>query len=363
MENNNENKKEKKDRKRSVKRGILIAAIVLLAFILILLIAATIFISSTLGKITHVDDLNVTMSDEELQQILNETEPEDVDFTGVVLAPEEVTLPETPVEVVDSGRNVINILLVGQDTYSKTSRSRTDSMILCTINKSTKTLTLTSFMRDMYVRIPGYYSQRLNAAYVLGGFETLYDALEFNFGVVVDDGVAVNFASFAEVIDTVGGVEVELTGAEARHLNGQPYGWHLSEGVNLLDGEQALAYSRIRKLDSDFNRTSRQRAVIMALVEKAKKMSATELLSMIDVLCGMVITDMNTDEILFTAKELLPLLPELTVVTQRIPVDGEYQSVMIDGMAVLLPDLEANREILVQTIGDPETLGETAETE
>lgn len=357
MENNKE--KKPKDRKQSVKRGILITAIVVLALILILLIAATIFITSKLNKITHVDDLDITMSSEELDQILNETEAEDVEYTGVVMNPEDVTLPEMPVEIVDSGRNIINILLVGQDTYSKTSRSRTDSMILCTINKSTKTLTLTSFMRDMYVRIPGYYNQRMNVAYVLGGFDTLYETLEFNFGVVVEDGVAVNFGSFEEVIDAVGGVDVELTGSEARHLNGQRYEWALVEGVNHLDGEQALAYSRIRKLDSDFNRTSRQRTVIMALIEKAKGMSPTELLELVDVLCGMVITDMDTAEILLTAKELLPLLPELTVVTQRIPADGEYQSVMIDGMAVLLPDLEANREILVQTIGDPDAVTET----
>lgn len=347
----------------SVKRGFLIAAIVVLALILVLLIVVTIFINGTLNRITRVDDLDVTMSDEELESILNETEPEDENYTGIVLDPEDVALPEVPVELVDNGKNVVHVLLVGQDTYSKTSRSRTDSMILCTVNRSTKTLTLTSFMRDMYVRIPGYYSHRMNTAYVLDGFDALYDTMEFNFGVVVEHGVAVNFASFKEVIDAVGGVEVELTGSEARHLNGQDYSWGLTEGINHLDGEQALAYSRIRKLDSDFNRTSRQRAVMMALVERAKDLSLTELYDLVDVLIPMVVTDMSNSEIISLAMELAPMLSELNVVTQRIPADGEYQSVMIDGMAVLLPDLEANRQILVDTIGDPDAAEETEAAE
>lgn len=356
-------KKNDVNKKGSAKRGFLIAAIVVLSLVLVLLIVATVFISGTLNKLTRVDELDVTMSQQELDQILSQTEPEDENFTGVVLNPEDVTLPETPVELVDGGKNVVNILLVGQDTYSKTSRSRTDSMILCTFNRSAKTLTLTSFMRDMYVRIPGWQSQRLNVAYVLDGFDALYDTLEFNFGVVVEHGVAVNFASFKEVIDAVGGVEVELTGSEARHLNGQNYTWGLFEGVNHLDGEQALAYSRIRKLDSDFNRTSRQRAVMMALFEKAKTLSVSELMDLTDVLFPMVVTDMSNADILSLAMEIAPMLNELTMVTQRIPADGEYQSVMINGMAVLLPDLEANRQILVDTIGEPKATTTPTETE
>lgn len=262
-------------------------------------------------------------------------------------------MPDVPVERVDGDENLVHVLLVGQDTYSKTSRSRSDSMILCTLNRSAKTLTLTSFMRDLYVRIPGYYSHRMNTAYVLDGFDALYDTIEFNFGLVIEHGVAVNFGSFKEVIDAVGGVEVELTGSEARHLNNQDYSWGLIEGVNHLDGEQALAYSRIRKLDSDFNRTSRQRTVIMALIESAKKQPLTDLYKLVDALIPMVVTDMSNGEIVSLAMEIAPVLSELTVVTQRIPADGEYRSVMIDGMAVLLPDLEGNRQVLVEAFGKP----------
>ena len=344
-------KQKRTKKKGSVKRGLLIAAVVFLTLVLLLLIAATVVISGTLDKLTREHELNITMSQEELDMILNETDPTDESFTGVVLDPEDVTLPETPVELVDAGKNVVHVLLVGQDTFSTTQRSRSDSMILCTINRETKTLTLTSFMRDLYVRIPNHYSHRMNTAYVLDGFQALYDTIEFNFGVVVEHGVAVNFASFTKVIDAVGGVDVYLTGPEARHLNGQDFGWTLSEGINHLDGDQALAYSRIRKLDSDFNRTSRQRTVIMSLIEKAKTLPLTELMELTDVLFPMVVTDMSNTDIINLAMEVAPMLSDMTVVAQRIPADGAYESVMIEGMAVLLPDLEANRQLLVETLG------------
>lgn len=343
--------------KKSAKRGVLIALIVVLAVILAVLVAGTIFVTSTLNKIERVDPQE-TMSQEDIQNILNnEVEETDPNFTGDIISSEDLKLSDTPVDVIESGDNVINIMLVGQDTFNLSQRSRTDSMILCTINKSTSTLTMTSFMRDMYVKIPGYYDQRLNVAYLVGGFDALYDSLAHNFGVQVEHGVAVNFASFKEVIDAVGGVEIELTGSEAYHLNSNNYKYDLNgvydlvEGVNLLDGQTALAYARIRALDSDFNRTSRQRTVMLALLEKAKTLPVTDLYNLLDKLIPMVITDMSNTEIVNTAMELAPLLQDLTIVSQRIPVDGGYVMTMVDGMSVLLPDLEVNREYLANTVG------------
>ena len=349
--------------KKTAKRAFLIVTVVILALLLLLLIGVSVLFGWMNKNITRVDDLEVTMSQEEMDAILNQTEAEDENFTGIVLAPEDVTLPEKPVELVDNGKNVINILLVGQDTYSKTSRSRTDSMILCTFNRETKTLTMTSFMRDLYVTIPGYYNHRMNTAYVLDGFDALYATLKHNFGVVVEHGVAVNFASFKEVVDAVGGVELELTSAEARHLNTLRSDWSFRPGVNYLNGEQALEFSRIRKIDSDFNRTGRQRAVMMAMFEKAKTLSVSQLMELTDVLLPMVVTDMSNTDIINLAMELAPMLKDISVVTQRIPADGTYDSVMIDGMAVLLPNLEKNRQILVDTIGDPQTAEQTEATE
>lgn len=337
------------DKKKNKKRGCLIVLSVILALIMIVLIGVTIFINHMLGKISREDAVVETLSQEEIQQILNETEPEDIDYTGEVL--DEVTMPSEAVETLETGDNVINILLVGQDTYSNRSRSRTDTMILCTVNKETKTLTMTSFMRDLYVVIPGYQDQRLNVPYVLGGFQTLYDTLEYNFGVEVEHGIAVNFSSFPQVIDAVGGVDIELTKSEAKHLNGQEGSWNLKAGVNHLNGKQALAYSRIRKIDSDFNRTSRQRKVLTAVLNKAKTLSISQLYDLVETLIPLVYTDMTDAEIISTAVEIAPLLLDMQIVTQRIPVDGEYKSTMIRGMAVLVPDTEANRQFLEDTLG------------
>lgn len=341
------------NKRKSAKRGILIALVVFLSIVLALLLAVTIFMTRFFNSIEKVDPNQQTMSQEQIDAILKEeTEPTDPDYTGEALTSDDVVLSDTPVDVVETGDDVINILLVGQDTENLSQRSRSDSMILCTINKSAGTLTMTSFMRDMYVKIPEFYDQRMNVAYLVGGFDALYDTLEHNFGVQVDNGVAVNFASFQKVIDAVGGVEVELTAAEANHLNMQNYTWGLFEGVNILTGETALAYSRIRALQGgDFNRTNRQRTVMMAILDKAKDMPVTELYNLIETLIPMVITDMSNAEIIDAAMELAPMLQDLEIISQRVPIDDGYRMTMVDGMSVLLPDLEVNREFLADTIG------------
>ena len=351
-------KRPESEKKEKKKRGCLIVLIVFLALIVVALIAATIFINHMLGKISREDEVIETLSQEDIEFILNETEPEDMEYTvpvdenGETIPEETVVMPETPVESVAKSDNVINILLVGQDTYSNRSRSRTDTMILCTVNKETKTLTMTSFMRDLYVVIPGYADQRLNVPYVLGGFNKLYQTLEHNFGVEVEHGVAVNFSSFPKVIDAVGGVDIDLTSKEANYLNRRSDNeWTLSEGVNRLDGEQALEYSRIRKLDSDFGRTNRQRKVLTAVLNRAKKLSVAQLYDLVETLMPLVHTDMTDAEMITIAAELIPLLTDIEIVTQRIPVNGGYKSRMIKGMAVLVPDTEVNRQFLEDTIG------------
>ena len=339
------------NKRRSAKRGILIALIVFLSIVLAVLLAATIFMTKMFNSIPRVDPQE-TMSQEEIESVLNnETEPEIPDYTGETINSADLVMPESPVEMVQTSDDVINILLVGQDTESLSQRSRSDSMVLCTINKTQKTLTMTSFMRDMYVTIPNYYNQRLNVAYLLGGFDALYDTLEYNFGVQIDNGVAVNFASFQKVIDAVGGIEVRLTSAEANHLNNLNYTWGLFEGVNILTGETALAYSRIRALGGDFDRTNRQRTVLMALLNKAKNMPVTDLYNLVEALIPMVVTDMSNAEIVAAAIDLAPMLQDLEIISQRVPVDDGYNMTMVDGMSVLLPDLEVNRQFLVDTIG------------
>lgn len=341
---NSENKKSGRKGK-----GALIALCVVLSIILVVLVAATVFAEITLGRIRRPEQQS-TLSSSEMEDIINATDPHDPEFTGPIYDKDDVTLPSDTAPEIINGEHVLNILLVGTDNDGSY-RSRSDSMILCTIDTEKKTLTMTSFLRDMYLNIPGYGKQRINVAYMVGGFPMLYDTLRESFGVVVDYGVEVNFNSFTEVIDRVGGVDITLTSAEASHMRGM--GFDVQEGLNHMDGVTALAHARNRTTgyDGDFSRTSRQRAVLEALFEKASTQDVTTLMGLVDVMIPMVVTDMSDQEIISAATTLAPIMGELELVSQRVPADGTYQMAMIDGMSVLLPDFDANQKLLQDTIG------------
>lgn len=249
-----------------------------------------------------------------------------------------------------NSENTINIMLVGTDL----SEARSDTMILCTIDTGAKTVTLTSFLRDTYVDIPDYFPHKLNTSYSLGGFSVLDSALTSNFGVPIDGNVAVNFDSFVEVIDAVGGVDIELTEDEVWYLAGYFGWWDLEEGVNHLDGEQCLHYSRIRSIDGDANRANRQRIVISALLDKAKSLSIKEMNNLIFTVLPMITTDLSNAQITNYALELLPLLKDLTISTQQIPAEGTYHLDWVEqdgGMSVIeIDDWQTNLDILTAII-------------
>lgn len=249
------------------------------------------------------------------------------------------------------GSNLLNILLIGQDAREGDEQARSDSMILCSYNKKTNTLTMTSFLRDLYVEIPGHGSNRINAAYSFGGTKLLKKTLEHNFGLYIDGSIEVNFSHFSEIIDHLGGVEIQLRQDEANSVNKQT-GSSLSEGRQKLNGSQALAYSRIRNLDidGDFSRTDRQRKVINALVDAFRDIRITELTPMLNDLLPMITTDLNPGQILFCGLEIVPNLSAMETSSQRIPADGTFTDKTIDGMAVLAADMAAQRQHLKSTL-------------
>lgn len=328
-----------------------------LALILVALIGFTVWVKSLLGQINRFGEDDVTLSPEQLESILAETDPSDPNFTGPVINNNEVTIPNA--ENISS-ENVINFLLVGQDRRPGEPRSRSDSMILCTINKSAKTITLTSFLRDSWVYIPNYGNERLNVAYMLGGFARLNETLLYNLGVSSDHNIEVDFSGFKAIIDQIGGVDIELTSAEANYLNKngnwdleENPDWILSAGTNRLNGSQALAYSRIRALDSDFGRTNRQRKVLMALIEKVQGMDTTDLYNMVKTLLPMLTTDMTDGQILGYVMEFAPVLSQYQIVSQRLPADGAYANAWIDDKLVLYispENFEKNIQLLKDTI-------------
>ncbi len=342
-----------KKKKSSAGKILLTILCILLALVLVVLIAGTFYAKYLLSHIQRVEETVPTLSSEEIQKIEAETDPVDEDFTGPELDPTDVTWSTEPVEVIEPEPDVINILLIGQDRRPGQGRQRSDSMILCTLNKDTKTLTMTSFLRDLYVQIPGHNDNRLNASYAFGGMPLLNECLQKNFGVVVDGNVEVDFSGFQKIVDILGGVSISLTSEEAGHLN-RGNGWSLKKGTNLLTGEQALAYARIRKLDNDFGRTNRQRKVLTALIESCRNISFSKANEFLTSILRLITTDLTDAEIAGYVMELFPLLKDLKIETQHIPAEGTFQSVRIRGMAVLVPDLQANRQVLLETISQGE---------
>lgn len=342
------------------KKIILIVLLSVLSVCLILTVVAGIMIKSVLSDIKRVGDETVmTLSREEI-----EAEVDMSDTTPVEVAP-----------AIKSGKDIINILLVGQDRREGEGRQRSDAMIFCTINKETNVMTMTSFLRDLWVFIPDGergYNERLNVAYMIGGFDLLNATLEYNFGIHADYNFEIDFSGFMTAIDTIGGVEVELTRAEANYLNRrgnweveENQGWQLKEGVNLLTGSQALAYSRVRGIDSDFVRTGRQRTVLTALLEKSKTLGLMDTYSLISEIAPLLTTDMTDGEIMSLAMDVVPSLSEMETVSQRIPMDGQWYDKVTSGGAQVIGMTDAQKAEnmkLLENIMEAEKPEETEET-
>lgn len=331
-------------------RKILITLCIVLALVLVGLICAAVWVDRLLGMVDRTDESDdATLSSEELATMTEETDP---DYTGETVLPEDIEPAVTTPTAVRS-EDVVNILLVGQDRREGQGRQRSDAMILCTFNTKSNTIYLTSFLRDTYVYIPGYGHRKLNAAYAYGGFKLLNETLAVNFGVHVDADVEVDFSGFTGVIDLLGGVNIELSQAEAEYMNtngnfeySDGADWNLTAGINHLTGDQALAYARIRKLDSDFGRTGRQRKVLLAMMTSVKNQKLPVLLGMMDQVLPLVTTNMTDQQIIGYATDFFPMLSG-NMETQYIPARGTYTEEYVSGLgACLIPDLEKNRSIL-----------------
>ena len=246
------------------------------------------------------------------------------------------------------------VLLIGVDTSGRAGRS--DVMMLARIDPDAGTVLLASFLRDLYVTIPGHGPDRLNAAYFYGGETLLLQTLEENFGVSIDHTVTAHFPTLVSAVDLLGGVEADITEAERVQLNriledyNRQVGLAADDGLletagkHLLNGRQALSYCRIRKIDSDFQRTGRQQQLIESAAEQVKAMNLLELLNLAVTLLDEVETDLTLSDL----AALAPLLgcDTLDIQGAHVPFDGAYVDETIDGMMVLTPDLPANRSQL-----------------
>lgn len=364
----------KKNKSRKGMRIFLGIICVLLAIVLGVMVAGTVLADTILSNMNYVEKgQSATMSMEEAEALKQQMASEDAaaqtetqdgteepteKFTGPVLSEDDVDLSVEIGEGIGEGKEITNILLIGQDTQ-KGVRERSDTMILLTFNKQKNTITLTSFMRDLYVKIPGYYKQKMNAAYMLGGMDLLNETLYENFGVVVDHNVEVSFVQFMDIIDYLGGIDMELTSKEASFMNKVTGYKDCKEGMNHFDGYYALLYARYRSdaTGGDFGRTERQRKVINKLIEEYKNSDLTTMVGMVNEVMGMITTNMTKTEILNYAMEFFPMLTNAEIISQRVPFDGKlpngkdyYYMAMIDGLSVVVPRLQENAEKLAETL-------------
>lgn len=258
---------------------------------------------------------------------------------------------------------VINVLLIGNDSRLAGDDGRSDAMILVSISDKTKTITMTSFLRDMYVEIPGHDGNRLNAAYAYGGAELLMETIEANFGIPIHRYALVNFQAFANLVDAVGGINLELTNDEVNWINAYLMEYNQLEGKDLatdfldpslsgnlhLNGPQALAFTRNRYIGTDFGRTERQRKVLSAVIKKLPGAVATNGGELADGLFPNLTTNLREGECFNLSLNAWKFLG-YEMVQQCVPLEGTYSNADIRGMAVLQVDFDANRQFLKSTL-------------
>lgn len=239
---------------------------------------------------------------------------------------------------------VFNVLLVGTDSRDPDAdMGRSDSMMLLSFNQRDGKATAVSFLRDCLVDIDGHGKSRLGHTYAYGGVGLTVNTLNKVFDLDIQKYITINFDNLVNVIDELGGIEVNLTEEEAEYYrsNGMP---DIMPGKVVLTGSQALVHARNRSLDSDFGRTRRQRDVMYGVYRKIlEKRDPATLLSLINYCVTQVNTNMTVGEIYETANSVLAV-DDLQVQQAVVPMDGSYSSINYEGMAVLDIDVEANSQ-------------------
>lgn len=343
-----ESQKPPKPPKKKMKRGVKIALIVLAVLVVLIIgviIALVSSYKSMMNKVNYVELPTVTRTTETTAAAENSegTETANTEATTV-----ETTIPPMTPE------DIINILVVGQSSRAGEEGRLADTMILASVNTYTKTLTLTSFLRDTYVDLPDYRDSRgtlhtcgwnkLTSCYALGyswdgaagAMAMMNDCLYNNFGVEIDYNVEVDFDCFIKVVDLLGGVGLEITQEEADYLNKDDLfvSGEYQAGWVGLDGSAALSYARMRKAsgdnDSDIKRTARQRKLIDALLNNVRSSSLSQIKKIMDEVLPLITTTMSSDKITEFLIEVVPMLPDLTIESGTCPVETTYWSDLKD---------------------------------
>ena len=313
--------------------------VIVLAVILVIGALGAWFVVSKMNKIQKAQLAENQLSEEDLAGLLVEDPTQETEAV-----PTETTEPKPTDPDYGKMGKVINVLLIGQDAREGEESKNSDTVILVTVNKETKKITMTSFLRDSYVTLNNVVdsngkshsgSTKLTLAYALGyqwggtlgAMQVMDQVITNNFGPVVDHNIEVNMEAFDACINALGGVTITLDKDEAKYMNNyfskfEAEGREFFEGDNLVDGWAAEVYVRTRHAnngDNDYNRTNRQRQVVAQVLEKVKNMNVLELNKLVDQLLPLVATDMTNTDMTNYILEVLPILPEMTLESIQCP--------------------------------------------
>ena len=299
----------KKEKRKKRRKGFFIFFVVFMSLILLIGGTLTAFVFSKLGKINYETPEQTTV---DTNQEFVEKEEDKIEFEGIDDATGNSFREILKNWATNGGKklsdkSVVNILLIGSDASTKdpnransADRGNTDVMMLASIDTKNETIKLVSFMRDSYTYMDQFdrYA-KLNAACANGGPAYLVETIENDYKIEIDGYVLVDFDSFVQVIDILGGVRVNVPGYVANHLTNKKNGTFPS-GSAILNGEQALRYCRVRysDADGDVSRTARQREVINAIINKCKGASLGEINAIADVILANVRTNISQKTIL-----------------------------------------------------------------
>lgn len=255
---------------------------------------------------------------------------------------------KSKIQKVEDKNGITNILLAGVDGNNLDKGNRSDSMMILTIDDKNNDIRITSLARDTYVDIPGYGEQKLTHAYAYGGPALLLETIDKNFGIKIDKYAAVSFNSFEKIIDTIGGVEIDVLPKEVSHIPGVD-----GPGKQNLDGKEALAYSRIRYADDAYHRDNRQRTVLQAAYNKLANTSSGDLIELGNTIIGYTKTNIPPMEIFNLATKVLKM--NTTNFAQlEFPLDGHRDGKILNQEKgwVILWDKEYNNKQLHKYIYD-----------
>ncbi|MBH1942291.1 LCP family protein [Mobilitalea sibirica] len=312
------------------------------------------YMDKTVDEIISMD---TSGSNDAHNKVINETQTEDVEDMEEQISR---NMSDNRMEI-KKDKDVLNVLLIGSDSRNSKRRGLSDAMILISINKKTKTIFATSFLRDIYLQIPGKKNNRLNTAYSSGGAKLLMETIEQNFKIDIDKYISVDFFAFMDIVDAIGGVTLEITDKELPVVN--DYVDHLNKllkveegtdrlknsGSQLLNGKQALGYTRVRYVGTDFARTARQRKILEIIFNKIKGLSLTQMNDLLNKVLPKVTTNFKEGEI-FSQIMSLPSYLKYDIEQCTIPIKDSYKNMSIRGMAVLGVDFEMNIKKLHERI-------------